>query len=49
MMSINLKELDAEIMIVSQFTLAAVTGKGTNPAFIDQQALIRLSDYTKSC
>ena len=33
MMSINLKELDAEIMIVSQFTLAAVTGKGNKPSF----------------
>ena len=29
----NLKELDAELMIVSQFTLAAITHKGNKPSF----------------
>jgi D-tyrosyl-tRNA(Tyr) deacylase len=33
MMTANLKEIDAEIMIVSQFTLAAVTDKGNKPSF----------------
>jgi D-tyrosyl-tRNA(Tyr) deacylase len=31
--SSNLKELDAELMIISQFTLAAETNKGTKPSF----------------
>ena len=29
----NLKEIDGELMIVSQFTLAAVTDKGNKPSF----------------
>ena len=33
MMTANLKEIDAEIMIVSEFTLAAVTDKGNKPSF----------------
>ena len=31
--SSSLKESDKEILIVSQFTLAAVTNKGTKPSF----------------
>jgi len=32
-MSSNLKEIDGELMIISQFTLAAVTNKGNRPSF----------------
>ena len=32
-LSANLKEIDGELMIVSQFTLAAVTDKGNKPSF----------------
>ena len=32
-MSANLKEIDGELMIVSQFTLAAVTNKGNKASF----------------
>jgi D-tyrosyl-tRNA(Tyr) deacylase len=32
-MSTSLKEIDGELMIVSQFTLAAVTDKGNKPSF----------------
>lgn len=31
-MSANLKEIDGELMIISQFTLAAVTKKGNKPS-----------------
>jgi len=30
---LNIKELDAELMIISQFTLVAETSKGTKPSF----------------
>ena len=33
MMSASLKEIDGELMIISQFTLAAVTDKGNKPSF----------------
>ena len=33
MMSASLKEIDGELMIVSQFTLSAVTNKGNKPSF----------------
>ena len=32
-MSSSLKEIDGELMIVSQFTLSAVTNKGNKPSF----------------
>ena len=32
-MSTSLKEIDGELMIVSQFTLSAVTNKGNKPSF----------------
>ena len=32
-MSASLKELDEDILIISQFTLAAVTNKGNKPSF----------------
>ena len=32
-MSTSLKEIDGELMIVSQFTLSAVTDKGNKPSF----------------
>jgi D-tyrosyl-tRNA(Tyr) deacylase len=32
-MSTSLKNLNEDIMIISQFTLAAITSKGTNPSF----------------
>ena len=32
-MSSNLKEIDGELMLVSQFTLAAITNKGNKPSF----------------
>jgi D-tyrosyl-tRNA(Tyr) deacylase len=32
-MSASLKEIDGELMIVSQFTLSAVTDKGNKPSF----------------
>ena len=32
-MSANLKEIGGELMIVSQFTLSAVTDKGNKPSF----------------
>lgn len=32
-MSSNLKDIDAELMIISQFTLAAETNKGNKPSF----------------
>ena len=32
-LSANLKEIDGELMIVSQFTLSAVTDKGNKPSF----------------
>ena len=33
MMSSSLKEIDGELMIVSQFTLSALTDKGNKPSF----------------
>ena len=33
MMSACLKDLEEDIMIISQFTLAAITNKGNNPSF----------------
>ena len=32
-MSTSLKEIDGELMIVSQFTLSAITNKGNKPSF----------------
>jgi len=32
-MSANLRELEEDVMIISQFTLAAVTNKGNKPSF----------------
>lgn len=32
-MALNLKEIDGELMLVSQFTLAAITNKGNKPSF----------------
>jgi len=32
-MSTSLKEIDAELMIVSQFTLSGITSKGNKPSF----------------
>ena len=32
-MSANLKELEEDVMIISQFTLAAITNKGNKPSF----------------
>ena len=32
-MASNLKEIDGELMLVSQFTLAAITNKGNKPSF----------------
>jgi len=32
-MSASLKEIDGELMIISQFTLSAVTNKGNKPSF----------------
>ena len=32
-MSASLKELDEDVMIISQFTLAAITNKGNKPSF----------------
>ena len=32
-MSASLKEIDGELMIISQFTLAAITDKGNKPSF----------------
>ena len=32
-MSVSLKELEEDVMIISQFTLAAITNKGNKPSF----------------
>ena len=32
-MSASLRELEEDVMIISQFTLAAITNKGNNPSF----------------
>ena len=42
----NLKDADEEVLIVSQFTLAAITNKGTNQV-LKQQNLMKQNLYDK--